>query len=40
MPLHFELVTPERLLRSEDVYMVGGIDDAIEKGKRLAAEAA
>ena len=22
MPLHFELVTPERLLRSEDVYMV------------------
>ncbi len=22
MPLHFELVTPEKLLRSEDVYMV------------------
>jgi F-type H+-transporting ATPase subunit epsilon len=22
MPLHFELVTPERLVRSEDVYMV------------------
>jgi F-type H+-transporting ATPase subunit epsilon len=22
MPLHFELVTPERLLRSEDVHMV------------------
>jgi F-type H+-transporting ATPase subunit epsilon len=22
MPLHFELVTPERLIRSEDVYMV------------------
>ena len=22
MPLHFELVTPERLLRSEEVYMV------------------
>jgi F-type H+-transporting ATPase subunit epsilon len=22
MPLHFELVTPEKLVRSEDVYMV------------------
>ena len=22
MPLHFELVTPEKLIRSEDVYMV------------------
>ncbi len=22
MPLHFELVTPERLVRSQDVYMV------------------
>jgi F-type H+-transporting ATPase subunit epsilon len=22
MPLHFELVTPERLIRSEEVYMV------------------
>jgi F-type H+-transporting ATPase subunit epsilon len=22
MPLHFELVTPERLVRSDDVYMV------------------
>ena len=22
MPLHFELVTPARLVRSEDVYMV------------------
>ncbi|MBV9077082.1 MAG: ATP synthase F1 subunit epsilon [Methylobacteriaceae bacterium] len=22
MPIHFELVTPEKLLRSEDVYMV------------------
>ena len=39
MPLHFELVTPARLVRSEDVYMVGGIDEAVAKAKKLAEEA-
>lgn len=40
MPLHFELVTPERLLREQGVCVIGGIEEAIEKGKKLAAEAA
>ena len=38
--LHFELVTPEKLVRSEDVYMVGGIDEVVAKAQKLAAEAA
>ena len=42
--LHFELVSPERVLSGEfdhlpeqAFYMVGGIDEAVEKAKKLTS---
>ena len=37
--LKFELVTPDRLVMSDDVYMVGGIDEVVAKAEKLAQEA-